>query len=220
MGAVTSCTGVWGSSPVTSPVTGPGSEDFVKSCLFASIFAIYASRDASCWVFRNFKGRGLCSGSHADREKIRWPENVTERVMIVLVALSVSDETHRSGCVKRTPLSKRDWRRSKAAKPERQISGGFIGVRDTWVVVIIIYSTQSHETTSSASLFINWSISASRATFAISIWRTFEISSVHLVSKAVSCAPNVVYRTPVSSGSPAGTKDGAPGCFYGHGSGL
>ena len=37
------------------------------------------------------------------------------------------------------------------------------------LVVIIIYSTQSYEITNSASFFINWSISASRATFAISI---------------------------------------------------
>ena len=32
------------------------------------------------------------------------------------------------------------------------------------------------------------------------------MSSVHLVSKAVSCAPNVVCHPPVSHGSPVGTK--------------
>ena len=84
------------------------------------------------------------------------------------------------------------------------------------MIIIIFYSMQSHETTSSASFFINWSISASRATFAISIWRTFEMSSVHLVSKAVSCAPNAVCRTPVSHSSSVRRKDGAPDCFYGH----
>lgn len=46
------------SSPVVSPVTGPASEDFVKSCLLVSIFAIYASQDAS---YRVFRVRSLCS---------------------------------------------------------------------------------------------------------------------------------------------------------------
>ena len=35
--------------------------------------------------------------------------------------------------------------------------------------IILFYSTRIHEIASSASFFISWSISASRATFAISI---------------------------------------------------
>lgn len=73
LAAVTVCAGL-DSSPVASPVTSPASEDFVKSCLFASIFAIYASRDASGGVF---KSKPLFC-SDVDREKRRWPEIVTE----------------------------------------------------------------------------------------------------------------------------------------------
>ena len=65
LGAVTCCGGALDSSPVASPVTSPASEDFVKSCLSASIFAIYASRDAS---YRVFKGRSLCSVSIAKKD--------------------------------------------------------------------------------------------------------------------------------------------------------
>ena len=66
LGAVTCCARVLDSSPVASPVTSPASEGFVKSCLFASIFAIYASQDASGQVF---KGRSLCFVTDVDREK-------------------------------------------------------------------------------------------------------------------------------------------------------
>ena len=60
------CAEVLDSSPVVSPVTSPASEDLVKSCLFVSIFAIYASQDAS---YRVFKVRSLCSVSDVDRKK-------------------------------------------------------------------------------------------------------------------------------------------------------
>ena len=66
LGSVTCCVGTLDSSPVASPVTSPASEDFAKSCLFVSIFAIYASRDAS---YRVFKVRSLCSVSDVDRKK-------------------------------------------------------------------------------------------------------------------------------------------------------
>ena len=162
-GAVTcGCARALDSSPVASPVTSPASGDFVKSCLSASIFAIYASRDAS---YRVFKGRSLCSVSDVDREKRRWI--ATKAGYDFAVGLSVSDETHRNGCVGQTPLLKGGRRLSKAVEPERQISGGF--VRGVQAVIIIVYSTKSHEVANSASFFINWSISASSATFAISI---------------------------------------------------
>ena len=63
---VTPCAWALDSSPTVSPVTGPASEDFVKSCLVVSIFAIYASKDAS---YRAFKVRSLGTVPDVDREK-------------------------------------------------------------------------------------------------------------------------------------------------------
>ena len=51
LSVVTPCEGALDSSPAVSPITGPASEDFVKSCFVVSIFAIYASQDASYRVF-------------------------------------------------------------------------------------------------------------------------------------------------------------------------
>lgn len=75
LSVVTSCAGVLDSPPAVSPVTCPASEDFVKSCLVVSIFAIYASQDASYQVF---KVRSLWTVPDVDRKKRRGPEIVIE----------------------------------------------------------------------------------------------------------------------------------------------
>ena len=72
LSAVTCCAGALTSSPAVSPVTSPASEDFVKPRLFVSIFAIYASQDAS---YRVFKVRSRCSVSGVDRKKRRVARN-------------------------------------------------------------------------------------------------------------------------------------------------
>jgi hypothetical protein len=51
LSVVTPCEGALGSSPAVSPVTSPASEDFDKPWFVVSIFAIYASQDASYRVF-------------------------------------------------------------------------------------------------------------------------------------------------------------------------
>lgn len=82
--AVTCCAGALHSSFVVSPATSPISEDFAKSCLFVSIFAIYASQDAS---YRVFKVRSPCTVPNVDRKKRRVASDCDgEWVMIVLPA--------------------------------------------------------------------------------------------------------------------------------------
>lgn len=84
LGADSCCAGALDSSPVVSPATSPASEDFVKSCLFVSIFAIYVSQDAS---YRVFKVQSLCSVSDVDRKKMGGERDCDrEWVMIVLPA--------------------------------------------------------------------------------------------------------------------------------------
>lgn len=152
MGAVT-CAGALDSSPVVSTVTNSASGDFGKSCLFVSIFAIYASQDAS---YRVFKVRSLCSASGADRKKRRVGRDCGRVGYNCAACLNVSGGTHRSGCVRLTPLSERSWGRGQAVKLRRQISVGFSGAGCSLGHNIILYSTQNHhEIANSASFFIS-----------------------------------------------------------------
>ena len=101
------------------------------ACLYR--YSPYTRRKTLVIEFSGFKSSVLF-GMLIVIKKKGWPEVVIEWVTIVLPAV-VSNETHRSGCMKRTPLSKR----GKAVKLERQIIGGFSGCG---IPQIIFYSTR------------------------------------------------------------------------------